>query len=144
MIATTIEQSKELVRLGLDPATSDMWWIDDQLVAKSDKFDFPSNDEETTVHCAWSLSALLEVMPITITKDGMEYRLKVFPSGLFSTHSDTSKWTLQYCGRDYSYRPRDKYPILVIVTQHNIIDAAYEMACYLLRNNLIEKGCQDE
>lgn len=93
---------------------------------------------------AWSLSALLEVMPITITKDGMEHKLKVFPSGLFSAHSDTSKWTLQYCGRDYSYRSRDKYPILVAVTQHDIITAAYEMVCWLLENNLIKKGDNDE
>ena len=93
---------------------------------------------------AWSLSALLEVMPITITKDGMEYKLKVFPSGLFSTHSDTSKWTLQYCGRDYSYKSRNKYPILAAITQHDIITAAYEMVCWLLENNLIVKGGQDE
>ena len=93
--------------------------------------------EHIALVAAWSLSALLEVMPITITKDGMEYKLKVFPSGLFSTHSDTSKWTLQYCGMDYSYRSRDKYPILVAVTQCDLITAAYEMVCWLLENNLI-------
>ena len=142
MIATTIEQSKRLLELGLDPKTADMIWryvtsgcyrlevLHKELFEGTNEKDIP----------AWSLTALLEVMPITITKDGMEHKLKVFPSGLFSTHSDTSKWTLQYCGRDYSYRSRDKYPILVAVTQHDLIDASYEMVCWLLENNFIKKG----
>lgn len=142
-IATTISQSRKLLELGLDPKTADMVWmcnkwlysIEDNILNKND-----FNEQDTL---AWSLSALLEVMPITITKSGMEYKLKVFPSGLFSTHSDTSKWTLQYCGRDYSYRSRDKYPILVAVTQHDLIAAAYEMVCWLLEQGLIKKGGEE-
>ena len=144
MISTTIEQSKELVRLGLDPKTADMCF-------EMDKGNWTLNVGKKSAQVnrglaipAWSLDALLKVMPIHIAKDGMEYKLKVFPSGLFSTHSDTSKWTLQYCGIDYSYRARDKYPILVKVTQHDLIDAAYEMACWLLEQGFIKKGDNDD
>ena len=152
MITTTKEQSKRLIELGLDPSTADMWWSNRFVYLSSTPMIGVATEQNqlyTFKWCemdipAWSLSALLEVMPITITKDGMEYKLKVFPSGLFSTHSDTSKWTLQYCGRDYSYKSRNKYPILAAITQHDIITAAYEMVCWLLENNLIVKGGQDE
>lgn len=135
-IATTIEQSRRLLELRLDVKSADMClcktaqdtWV---------LYGYVPNEYDAHTVPAWSLSALLKVMPITITKDGMEHKLKVFPSGLFSTHSDTSKWTVQYCGIDYSYRARDKYPILVAVTQYDLIDAAYEMVCWLLENNLI-------
>ena len=111
-IATTIEQSKHLLELGLDPKTADMVWV--CYAAGGYRLEVLHRElferiMETDI-AAWSLTALLEVMPITITKDGMEYKLGVFPSGLFSIHSDTSKWTLQYCGRDYSYKSRNKYP----------------------------------
>ena len=138
-ICTTIEQSQKLIELGLDVNTADMCY---RIVAYN-----PTDEHVYQPYCfigtlssdipAWSLTALLEVMPIYIAKDGMEYKLKVYPSGLFSTHSDTSKWTLQYCGIDYSYRSRDKYPRLVAVTQHNLITAAYEMVCWLLENKKI-------
>lgn len=143
MIATTIEQSKHLLELGLDTSTADMYYLLGNPLAlvrwiKSDVHLLAVTDIPS-----WSLTALLNMMPITITKDDMEYKLKIFPRGLFSTHSDTSKWTLQYCGIDYSYRARDKYPILIAVTQHDIIDAAYEMACWLLENNFIKKGGEE-
>ena len=113
-ICTNIQQSEKLVRLGLDPTTSDMWWIDDQLVAKSDKFDVPSNDEETTVHCAWSLSALLEVMK------------EHCPELLFLE----AYW---YCRcmqveSEYCDDP---------------ITAVYDVLCWLLERGLIKKGGQD-
>lgn len=122
MICTSIEQSKELVRLGLDPKTADMWWIDDQLVAKSDKFDVPSNDEETTVHCAWSLSALLEVMR---------------KANAVTTLQVTSLSTLLRC-KDMGFIWQNDLYI------NDPTTAAYEMVCYLLRNNLIKKGDNDE
>lgn len=139
-IATTISQSRKLIELGLDPESADMTYLLFSDGKYSIKVEIGERQKGESFLPAWSLSALLEVMPITITKDGMEYKLGVFPSGLFSTHSDTSKWTLQYCGRDYSYKSRNKYPILAAITQHDIIIAAYEMVCCLLEQGLIEKG----
>ena len=62
MMATTIEQSKHLLALGLDPKTADMclsktaqgtWFLCAYVPSEYDAHTVP----------AWSLSALLEVMP---------------------------------------------------------------------------------
>lgn len=63
MIATTIEQSKYLLELGLDPATADMVWMCDKWLysIKDNILNKEQFTEQDTL--AWSLSALLEVMP---------------------------------------------------------------------------------
>jgi hypothetical protein len=70
-IATTIEQSKHLLELGLDPKTADMFWMDTNSVKPCLKLmdDGIFNHRNYLVRFpnsslpAWSLSALLEVMP---------------------------------------------------------------------------------
>ena len=63
-IATTIEQSKHLLELGLDPKTADMYYLpqvmnEGETLWPIDKgYDLDDADQP-----AWSLSALLEVMP---------------------------------------------------------------------------------
>lgn len=110
MIATTIEQSKELVRLGLDPKTADCNWNttfgDLSLCIGKNKLPHAVP--------AWSLSALLEVM--------------------------SKVRCISYLTIDSSYLVRCKD--LGFLWQKDIaakdpITAAYEMVCYLLRNNLI-------
>lgn len=78
MIATTIEQSKKLVRLGLDPKTANMCWVKDYteqwvLIADTQtnirsrlegmyEYSGFQWQEHIALVPAWSLSALLEVM----------------------------------------------------------------------------------
>lgn len=69
-IATTIVQSKQLFALGLSPESADMFyddWIDHitgELFAPSDGSSLTVGKRRTNQHLpAWSLSALLEVMP---------------------------------------------------------------------------------
>lgn len=58
-IATSVEQSKKLIELGIDKNTSDMYyWCGEDLriggrKAQDDDYDIP----------AWSLTALLEILP---------------------------------------------------------------------------------
>ena len=146
-IATNIEQSKHLLELGLSKETADMSYSEEYFGKDKD-----GNDEwcwrlnackfvdVEGIIPAWSLTALLEVMPIKITKDKVEYKLAIFPSGLFSTHSDTSTWTVQYCGKDYSYRSKDRFPKLAIFKEYTLIDAVHEMVCWLLEQGFIKKG----
>jgi hypothetical protein len=62
-IATTISQSRKLIELGLSPNSADMVWmcnkwlysIEDNILNKTD-----FNEQDTL---AWSLTALLDVMP---------------------------------------------------------------------------------
>ena len=72
MIATTIEQSRRLIELGLDPASADMeyCYIDEFNSGLQVKGDINAEVDRrldmmfgVTHIPAWSLSALLEVMP---------------------------------------------------------------------------------
>ena len=81
-VATTIEQSRKLIELGLDPKTADCNWNttfgDWSLCIGKNKLPHAVP--------AWSLSALLEVAPIKITKDKMEYaegKGKLIPDAYF-------------------------------------------------------------
>lgn len=65
MIATTIEQSKHLLELGLDTKSADMVWV--RYAAGGYRLEVLHRElferiMETDI-AAWSLSALLEVMP---------------------------------------------------------------------------------
>ena len=73
-ICTSLEQSKKLLSLGLDPSTADMWWSrctitdfgDNNLkvsyaVTPCNISQFKNTDKD--IPC-WSLTALLELMPI--------------------------------------------------------------------------------
>ena len=141
MIATTIEQSKELVRLGLDPKTADMFWRYSASLGNTDingKIAVSYHDnlfvgKYDGAIPAWSLSALLEVMP-------KEKTCFVDCRFLYSTcdgrgnHLD-KVWCVSFdyidgIGKDIYNKDKTT--------------AAYEMVCWLLRNNLIEKGGQDD
>ena len=73
MIATTIEQSKRLLELGLDPNTADMYYTGHRSIYNPKEIEytqvprvrtkFVSFDRLEVFFPAWSLSALLEVMP---------------------------------------------------------------------------------
>lgn len=71
---------------------------------------------------AWSLSALLEVMPPFIKG----HRLKIEKTRI------TDMWYI-----DYQYLTDSK-------PRKDILEAAYQMVCWLLEQGLIKKGGQDE
>ena len=59
---TTIEQSKKLLSLGLDPNTADMFYhLGESLVPN---VIYGCNEDFKCYLLAWSLTALLELMPI--------------------------------------------------------------------------------
>lgn len=120
-IATTIEQSRELVRLGLDPKTADMnWFGNEEIVVEYTLELLPYKKRSVQHHClpAWSLSALLEMMP------KMEADSTVF-LGCVST-------LIRCKSHDFMWQHDS--------TAAQPIDAAYEMVCYLLEQGMIKKG----
>lgn len=124
MISTTIEQSQHLLELGLDPKTADMVWV--RYAAGGYRLEVLHRElferiMETDI-AAWSLTALLEVMR---------------KANAVTTLQVTSLSTLIRC-KDMGFIWQNDLHIYDPTT------AAYEMVCYLLRNNLIEKGGQDE
>ena len=128
MIATNIEQSKELLRLGLPAESADMSWYDIEYnnPCKNEGVsicDYYVNSNPALYIPAWSLSALLEVMP------------KSF-----------KRWCLISNMKDYywcTFEQNDGHIIKEFYAEKPII-AAFEMVCWLLENNLIKEGANDE
>ena len=121
-IATTLEQSRRLLELGLDPKSADMLYVyfgeDDYGLEIANELDDKINkffNAETIP--AWSLSALLELMP----KELEIVLVKTPVSGeyFFSWWADDN-----HMGDDY------KDPVTT----------AYEMVVWLLENGYIERG----
>ena len=72
IICTSIEQSKKLIELGIDVNSADMYWSMDEIPFLA----FPVNDivtdwkyaEENGMLPAWSLAALLDIIPEGVTE----------------------------------------------------------------------------
>ena len=126
-IATTIEQSKHLLELGLPKETADMSYSEEYFGKNKD-----GNDEwrwrlnackfvdVEGIIPAWSLSALFEVMPPFIKG----HHLKVEKTRF------TDMWYL-----DYQYLT-DSEP------QKDLLTAVYQMVCWLFEQGFIKKGGQ--
>lgn len=116
-IATTIEQSKKLMELGIDVNTADMNYIGHELISYpycESKFKVEEN-----VYPAWSLSALLELIPESID----EY------TDSFSQLEITKK-SVSYVYANGMLRKG--------FLKDNLLDAAFEMVSYLLEHDLIK------
>jgi hypothetical protein len=122
MIATSIEQSKQLVRLGLGPKTADMCFemykgnwtltVGKKSAQVNRGFAIP----------AWSLSALLEVM----RKLNATITLQIINNSTFLRIKDNGfVWQ-----KDIHVK--------------NPMDAAYGCMLWLFEQGLIKKGGQDE
>jgi hypothetical protein len=137
MIATMISQSRKLIELGLDETTANMYYpyLGAGQYGDIPRVGFPIEHSGGRDIPAWSLSALLEVMP----KDTNEtYHLfsSMMADQLGSWVCDRSKY---YMGADG--HNKNDYECF---KSDSPVTAAYEMVCWLLRNNLIEKGDNDE
>lgn len=139
MIATTINQSKELVRLGLDPSTADMSYSE-EYYGRDNK----GNDEwrwqlnackfidVEGITPAWSLSSLLDVMPGVIKADGKQYYFHLEKVGL--------KYGKAYDVSYYFDDVDELYELHTTPACDDPVSAAYEMVCWLLTNKYIKKG----
>lgn len=134
-IATTIDQSKKLLELGIDVNTADMVWIEDYLGYDSDgkrkhgKYRLygdmliPAYGQDS-VH-AWSLSALVDILPndevtiTTVTKGGWD--------------SEAAK----YLNLWFAHYETEKHDDDFTLSADNPIDAAFEMVVKLKENNYL-------
>ena len=119
-IATTISQSRKLVELGLSPDSADMYYpyLGAGMYGDIPIVGFPIEHSGGRDIPAWSLSALLEVMPKW--------------TELVKMQSDTQGI---YYEIDYMYTGYE---------DKDAITAAYEMVCWLLEQGLIKKGGNDD
>lgn len=123
-ICTTIEQSKKLMELGLDVNSADMYWWNChgfRLSANPYTEEVKKGFESHQLECipAWSLSALLEIMP-KLERIGYE---KSYPKII--RHNFTNKF-YGHC-LHYDTDMFDKP-----------IDAAFDMIVWLLEKRYIK------
>ena len=126
-IATTIQQSKHLLELGLDPKTADMFWAhfngEGRLYVRDMKYQLVHKYQ---VCVAWSLTALLKVMPSFIDYKGQKLRLTIEKAGA---------WNVFYIGTKHRLNE-----IWFNGEYGDPVEPAYKMVCWLLEQGLIEKG----
>lgn len=118
MICTTIEQSKKLIELKIDINTADMCWCNE-----NDVITIPYIDSLITECPAWSLSALLDLIPPYLGEfnEGI-----VFGFG----KAINGKW---YVAHYLQYVNEYIKPIKT-VTGDTAVDAVFEMIVWLKEN----------
>lgn len=126
-ICTSVEQSNKLTKLGININTADMSW---QLVGKNKLLYLYFNSEKYVNHSkvlipAWSLSALLELIPPYLGKfnDGIDFGFGKAMNG---------KWYSAHYLQTY---PNGDIKSVKTVTGDTAVDAAFEMVCWLKENN---------
>ena len=123
-ICTDLEQSKKLMELGIDVYTADMYWkngVSDKYFQCFNPFVGSGTDMDYDYDIpAWSLSALLKLMPTDDKKD--EYYVDT------ESHSDYHTVSYRNCW-DGCVHSED--------SEESLLDAAFEMVCWLKENGKI-------
>ena len=126
-ICTSIEQSQKLIELGIDVSTADMyWWATSKRYYMEAMDDGDFNERAGHIR-AWSLSALLELIPPYLGEfeDGIDFGFSKAMNG---------KWySAHYIQLDNS----GLATFTKTVTGDTAIDAAFEMICWLKKENRI-------
>ena len=129
-ICTSIEQSKKLLSLGLDPSTADMYYgpiggnpirfavIPN--VGKYGKWDMP----------AWSLTALLELMPPYLFELERGIDLNIY------RNINSNGWHVSYMPNNVIDMQKDNFK--QITNGNSPIDAAFEMIVWLIEQKHIK------
>lgn len=111
MTATTIEQSKKLIELGIDVNTADMHYWE----SEGKEYLYVGKCSDINGIPAWSLSALLGLIK-PVNENTYTIQGTLDGGAIISFEEVTS----------------------VAFQEDNILDAAFEMVCYLLENKLIK------
>lgn len=129
-ICTSLEQSKKLIELGIDVSTADMFWkngVSNQYIQCFTPF--VSNDTNIDFDYdipAWSLSALLELMPPYLFEFERGIDLNIYPN------LSNKAWHCSYMPNAVENMKNDKFK--QITNGDNPIDAAFEMVVWLKKN----------
>lgn len=125
-ICTSIEQSKKLLELGLDADTADMGYngIENRDTGRIWYDKYPTTMPNVDSIPAWSLSALLELIPDEIKFEGTNCSLEL------------AKDWISYGGcdaYDASYRIQP-----MAFNKEPLIDLAYKTVCWLIEQGYIK------
>ena len=118
-IATTKEQARKLIELGIDVNTADMYYYNNDSIPQiiSDIKSLKENINPKFYTLTWSLSALLNLIPY-LSLNELCLDTKVWRCDIYYNDGDVRRF-----GEDAD----------------SPIDATYNTLCYLLENKLIQK-----
>ena len=125
-ICTSIEQSKKLIELGIDVNTSDMMWEynPDKEIYWNKPTIIPIDDYIFVNDIpAWSLSALLELIPFHIIEND---RFGFYQVKGFNKQGETYR---------FGYKTNSDSFLFETSWYNDVVDAAFEMICWLKENN---------
>ncbi len=125
-ICTSIEQSKKLLSLGLDPSTADMFYATEFLtIIAEPPYEVEGHEPCTPFTPAGSLTALLELMPACINNDN--YFLVIEKD---ETYLNEPIWRVSY----KHYTEEDA----IVEREASLINAAFETVCWLIEQGHIK------
>ena len=143
-ICTSLEQSKKLIELGIDINTADIWWAeryegrvteDGQYIIAKEPYYYLSLTKPSDINYsqdtikdipAWSLSALLKLMPFHIIENNQRY-------GFYQWKGLNSQGET-YC---FEYKSTIGTRLYETIHWNNPIVPAFEMVCWLKENKKI-------
>lgn len=140
---TTIEQSKTLVELGLNPDTADMFYSR-KPTGKSEYNVFPDFKPEGRLEVftkvdlpCWSLCALMNLLlPSIQTGEGMQNHYEIDIRKYWG--NEENLYQIAY-GNNRGLS-EEWHDMINTGEKENLTDAAFEMVCWLLENGYIKKG----
>ena len=138
-ICTSQEQSKKLIELGIDETTADMFW--DTLSAKNTEAQVDNHhlvDEYDDWYRvpAWSLSALMNLLPSEFTEVG-EYSETTYKIDIrkYALTDDVDIYQIAYGNyRWYEDGSCSWSDLINTGEKEEIIDAVFQMIVWLLEN----------
>lgn len=125
----SIEQMQHLKELGVDTSKAKMCWIIDEekkykpfvslSIDASDHVDYTTYALPT-----FTLQEILNLLPISIKRDNERYYINI---GKYASVKDT--WYIRY-----SHDCKE----LLYIARYDLINAAYEMLCLVVKNGYLE------
>jgi len=140
---TTLEQSKKLVELGLNPDTADMkwyYWKDEIDAPKVPTLGFDKavlesykNTQAVYLPC-WSLGALMDLLPPSVqTGEGMQNQYEIDIRKYWG--EEENLYQIAY-GNDRGLS-EEWHDMINTRESENLIDVALDMVCWLLENGYL-------
>ena len=138
-ICTSIDQSKKLIELGIDVKTADMFWsLNPEVLVASEYM-----TEDNCIPCvdaipAWSLTALMNILPSEITERD-EYSETTYQIDIrkYALTDDVDIYQIAYGNYHWTHGGHSWSDMVDTGEKEELIDAAFQMICWLLENNKI-------
>ena len=141
-ICISIDQSKKLIELGIDVNSADMFWAPDVNIIVAEPYIIKTEDE-TLIPAydgaipAWSLSALLKLLPSEFEETGSfgtsKYKIDIRK---YKSIDEMDVYQIAYgnylIGNSMGWKD-----MINTEWKEDPIDAAFDMVCWLLENKKI-------